>query len=121
MDEADYKTGTPECKLFQTIIGLFLWRWSQYGLERGRELKSGRIIVFIQFAFIVLLVYAHSSEYRSNPYQQTWISENAWPLQYFLNGYLAAGLIGVLIGGAVLLVADYLQDKNRSGGLKTAI
>lgn len=89
--------------------------------RRDRELKTGRIIVFVQFAFIVLFVYALSSEYRSNPYQQNWITDNAWPLQYFLNGYLAAGLIGVLIGGAVLLIADYLQGKNRRGGLKTAI
>lgn len=73
----------------------------------------GKIIVFGQFVFIVVFVYALSSEYRANAYQQDWVVTNAWPLQYFLNGYLAAGLIGVMLGGAVLLAADYVREKNK--------
>ena len=82
---------------------------------------AGKIIIFAQFGLIVLFVYALSAEYRSNAYQQDWISANASPLQYLLNGYLAAGLIGILIGGATLLLADYLRQRERRGGLKTAI
>ena len=76
-------------------------------------MMKGKIIVFGQFVFIVLFVYALSSEYRSNAYQQDWVMRNAWALQYFLNGYLAAGLIGVLLGGAVLLAVDYARAKSK--------
>ena len=76
-------------------------------------MMKGKIIVFGQFVFIVLFVYALSSEYRANAYQQAWVMNNAWPLQYVLNGYLAAGLVGVMLGGAVLLAADYLREKNK--------
>lgn len=82
-------------------------------------MMAGKIVIFVQFGFIVLFVYALSSEYRANPYQQQWITDTAWPLQYLLNGYLAAALVGVFIGGAVLLAAEYLRD--RRGGLKTRI
>ena len=83
-------------------------------------LMTGKIIIYAQFGLIVLLVYALSAEYRSNPYQQDWILANAPPLQYLLNGYLAAGLIGILIGGFVLLLADLVREKQKRGGLKTA-
>lgn len=76
-------------------------------------MMKGKIIVFGQFVFIVLFVYALSSEYRANAYQQGWVMSNAWPLQYFLNGYLAAGLIGVMFGGAVLLAADYARERKQ--------
>ena len=82
-------------------------------LETRPEVMKGKIIVFGQFVFIVLFVYALSSEYRANAYQQEWIARNAWPLQYVLSGYLAAGLVGVTLGGAVLLVADYFREKNK--------
>lgn len=78
------------------------------------RLMKEKIIVFGEFVFIVLFVYALSSEYRANAYQQEWVMNNAWPLQYLLNGYLAAGLVGVTLGGAVLLVADYLRQKNKT-------
>ncbi|PWT76783.1 MAG: hypothetical protein C5B60_03730 [Chloroflexi bacterium] len=74
---------------------------------------KGKIIVFGQFVFIVLFVYALSSEYRANVFQQEWVTSNAWPLEYLLNGYLAASLIGVTLGGAVLLLADYIRERNR--------
>lgn len=76
-------------------------------------MMKGKIIVFGQFVFIVVFVYALSSEYRANAYQQDWVMNNAWPLQYFLNGYLAAGLVGVVLGGAVLIAADYMREKNK--------
>ena len=80
---------------------------------------AGKILIFTQFGFIVLFVYALSAEYRANPYQQQWIASNAPALQYFLDGYLAAGLIGVFIGGAVLLLADYFRSRRKIGTAKT--
>jgi TRAP-type C4-dicarboxylate transport system permease small subunit len=85
------------------------------------RMMRGKIVLFLQFLFIVLLVYALSSEYQSNQYQQSWISANVPWLQYLLNGYMAAALIGILIGGAFLLVADIWRNRKRRGGLKTAI
>lgn len=64
-------------------------------------------------------VYGLSSEYRSNPYQQYWISSNAPVLQYVLNGYLAAMLLGIFIGGGVLLVSDYWRNRNKESSLRT--
>ena len=81
----------------------------------------GKVVIFAQFGFIVLFVYALSSEYQSNQYQQGWIAENASPLQYLLNGYAAAALIGVFIGGAVLLLSTYLKERKETHALKTAI
>ena len=90
-------------------------RLDRWGVAVGDALRlmKGKIIVFGQFVFIVVFVYALSSEYRANPFQQGWVMNNAWPLQYFLNGYLAAGLIGVMLGGAVLLAVDYMHEKNK--------
>ncbi len=81
----------------------------------------GKIVLFLQFLFIVLLVYALSSEYQSNQYQQNWVSANAPWLQYLLNGYMAAALIGILIGATFLLVADIWRNRRRRSGLKTTI
>jgi hypothetical protein len=74
--------------------------------------KIAYLVVYAQFAFIVLLLSALTAEYQANPYMQQWVSDHAFPLSYFLNGYLAAMLIGVVFGGAVLLVRDYLQTRN---------
>ncbi len=87
----------------------------------NRRMIRGKIVIFLQFGFIVLLSYALSSEYQSNQFQQKWVSDNAPWLQFILNGYLAAGLIGILIGAAFLLVADLLRNRNRKGGLKTGL
>jgi TRAP-type C4-dicarboxylate transport system permease small subunit len=85
------------------------------------RMMRGKIVLFLQFLFIVLLVYALSIEYQSNQFQQSWVSANVPWLQYLLNGYMAAALIGILIGGAFLLVADIWRNRRRRGGLKTAI
>jgi hypothetical protein len=79
----------------------------------------GKIVIFLQFGLIVLLFYALSAEYQSNQFQQKWISDNAPWLQYLLNGYMAAALIGILIGAAFLLIADISRNRNGKGGLKT--
>jgi len=84
-------------------------------------LMKGKIIVFGEFVLIVFFVYALSSEYRSNAYQQDWVMKNAWPLQYLLNGYLAAGLVGIVLGGAVLLLADYNRERNRRQRLTSRV
>lgn len=81
----------------------------------------GKIVLFLQFVFIVFLVYALSAEYQSNQYQQSWVSANVPWLQYLLNGYMAAALIGILLGGALLLVADITRNRRRKGGLKTVV
>ena len=83
------------------------------------ELKRGFIFIYAQFGLIVLFVYGLSAEYRSNAYQQDWISKNAPILQYLVNGYLAAMLLGIFIGGGVLLSADYLRTKNKKSSLRT--
>lgn len=82
-------------------------------------MKRGHLFIYAQFGLIVLFVYGLSAEYRSNTYQQDWISTNAPVLQYLVNGYLAAMLVGVFLGGGVLLVADYLRNKNKKGSLRT--
>ena len=87
---------------------------------RGRMMR-GKIVLFLQFLLIVVLVVALSSEYQANQYQQSWIAANAPWLQYLLNGYMAAALIGILIGAAVLLVADIWRTRRRRGGLKTVV
>jgi len=81
----------------------------------------GKIVIFLQFVFIVLLVYALSAEYQSNQYQQSWVSAYVPWLQYLLNGYMAAPLIGILLGGTFMLVADISRNRRRKGGLKTAV
>jgi len=83
------------------------------------ELKREHLFIYAEFGLIVLLVYGLSAEYRSNAYQQDWISSNAPTLQYLVNGYLAAMLLGVLIGGGVLLAADYWRNRNKKSSLRT--
>ena len=90
-------------------------------VETSRPMIRGKIVIFLQFVFIVLLLYALSAEYQSNQYQQSWVSANVPWLQYLLNGYLEAALIGILLGGAFLLVADITRNRKRKGGLKTVI
>ena len=82
-------------------------------------MKREHVVIFAQFGLIVLLVYGLSAEYRSNAYQQDWISTNAPWLQYFVNGYLAAMLLGIFIGGGVLLAADYWRNRNKKSSLRT--
>jgi hypothetical protein len=89
--------------------------------ETNSRMIRGKIVIFLQFVFIVLLVYALSAEYQSNQYQQSWVSANVPWLQYLLNGYMAAALVGILLGGTFLLVADILRNRGRRGGLKTVV
>lgn len=63
-------------------------------------------VLILEFAVIVLLVWAVSLEYRANKYLQAWANANAPVLGYLLNGYLAAMLAGVLIGSIVLFVQN---------------
>ncbi len=65
----------------------------------SRQRDNINLAVLIgEFAFIVLLFWALSGEYRANRFMQAWVAQYAWPLAFFLNGYLAAILAGVLIG-----------------------
>ena len=82
-------------------------------------MKRGHLFIYAQFGLIVLFVYGLSSEYRFNSYQQDWISSNAPILQYLLNGYLAAMLLGIFIGGGVLLAADHWRNRSKKSSLRT--
>ena len=42
---------------------------------------------------------------------QIWISQNAWPVGYLLNGYLSSTMVGIAIGGAVLLLQKWRSDR----------
>lgn len=79
--------------------------------HQDRRIDATLLIAFIQFVVVVLLLSAASAEYQSNSYMQEWISHNAWPIGYFLNGYLASMLVGVAIGGGVLLIQKWRQAK----------
>ena len=72
--------------------------------KRTRRVDTTLLIAFAQFVIIVLLLSGVSAEYQSNGYMQEWISQNAWPVGYLLNGYLASTLVGVAIGGGFLLL-----------------
>ena len=78
---------------------------------RARSLDFTLLVVFVQFVIIVLLLSGISAEYQSNPNMQMWISENAWPVGYLLNGYLSSTLVGIAIGGAVLLLQKWRSDR----------
>lgn len=88
---------------------------------RDTPMIRGKIFLYLQFLFIVLLIFALSTEYQANQYQQTWVSANAPWLQFLLNGYMAAALVGILIGGAVLLIADIWKNRNRGPRLKSEV
>ena len=78
---------------------------------RARSLDFTLLVVFVQFVIIVLLLSGISAEYQSNPNMQMWISENAWPVGYLLNGYLSSTLVGIAIGGAVLLLQKWRSER----------
>ena len=99
----------------------FSWRRKRRNSLNNSHMLAGKVVLFLQFGFIVFLIYALSAEYQSNQFQQSWISVKASWLQYLLNGYLAAALIGVFIGGAFLLVGDIVRNRRRRGGLKTVV
>jgi cytochrome bd-type quinol oxidase subunit 2 len=73
-------------------------------IKRTRRVDTTLLIAFAQFVIIVLLLSGVSAEYQSNRYMQDWVAQNAWPVGYLLNGYLASTLVGVTIGGAFLLI-----------------
>lgn len=75
--------------------------------RKVRRVDATLLIAFAQFVVIVLLLSGVSAEYQSNRYMQDWIAQNAWPVGYLLNGYLASTLVGVAIGGGVLLVQKW--------------
>jgi cytochrome bd-type quinol oxidase subunit 2 len=83
-------------------------------IRKPRRVDATLLIAFAQFVVIVLLLSGVSAEYQSNRYMQDWIAQNAWPVGYLLNGYLASTLVGVAIGGGVLLI----QRWRSSGDLR---
>ena len=79
--------------------------------NRTQRIDSAVLLAFVQFVVIALLLSIVSAEYQSNAYMQEWIEKNAWPIGYLLNGYLAATLVGFVIGGGFLV----FQRWRRSG------
>ena len=80
--------------------------------RRIQRVDTTLLIAFAQFVIIVLLLSGVSAEYQSNRYMQDWIAQNAWPVGYLLNGYLASTLVGVAIGGAFLLLQRWRGTKD---------
>ena len=78
---------------------------------RARTIDITLLVAFAQFVIIVLLLAGISAEYQSNSNMQMWISQNAWPVGYLLNGYLSSTLVGIAIGGAVLLLQKWRSDR----------
>jgi len=76
-------------------------------------LKRIHLFIPVQFGFIVLLLSALSAEYQANPFMQQWFSSHVSPVGYLLNGYLAAMLIGVSVGGAVLVAVDCVRSRRK--------
>ncbi len=62
---------------------------------------------------IVLLFWALSGEYRANRFMQAWVAQYAWPLAFFLNGYLAAILAGVLIGALGTYFQHVMEQRKK--------
>lgn len=79
--------------------------------RRVRHTDPALLIAFAQFVVIALLLAGISAEYQSNPNMQEWIAQNAWPVAYLLNGYLASTLVGLSIGGAVLLIQRWRNTR----------
>jgi cytochrome bd-type quinol oxidase subunit 2 len=80
-------------------------------IKRTRRVDTTLLIAFTQFVIIVLLLSGISAEYQSNKNMQDWISQNAWPVGYLFNGYLASTLVGVAIGGAFLLLQRWRSNR----------
>ena len=81
-------------------------------IRKTRRLDTTLLVAFAQFVIIVLLLSAVSAEFQSNRYMQEWIAQNAWPVGYLLNGYLASTLVGVAIGGGFLLLQRWRSTGN---------
>jgi NhaP-type Na+/H+ or K+/H+ antiporter len=44
---------------------------------------------------------------------QAWVAQYAWPLAFFLNGYLAAILAGVLIGALGTYFQHVMEQRKK--------
>jgi MFS family permease len=69
-------------------------------------------IMVAQLAITIGLLSTISHEYQSNHFMQQWLSENAWPLGFFLAGYLGSFLVGV--AGATALLWRLVLPRLRS-------
>jgi hypothetical protein len=55
------------------------------------------IVIYAQYAIIILLLVALSSEYQSSPGFQAWVLANAAPVGYLLNYYIASFLVVIVM------------------------
>src|SRR3989442_2004818 len=68
----------------------------------GRETsRAASTVIIAQFAVTVGLLAAISNEYQSNYWMQQWISQNASPLGYFLEGFIGTVLVAI-VGGVIM-------------------
>ncbi len=74
-------------------------------------------ILIGEFAIIVALMWGLSLEYLSNQFMRDWIAQNAQPVEYLLNGYFAALLLGILAGGLLVYVRRVTK---KTGLVRTA-
>jgi len=80
------------------------------------NLKTSRAlgtIIIAQFAVTIGLLAAITDEYQSNYFMQQWISQNAFPLGYFLAGYIGTVLVAVV--GGLLIVWKLTRLRRRLG------
>jgi hypothetical protein len=63
--------------------------------DRGR---TTCLLIYGQFILVVGLLSSLSYEYQSNIFMRQWFANNAWPLGYLLNNYLASILVTAAAG-----------------------
>jgi len=67
--------------------------------DRGRRLSLEQflaIVVFAQFAVIIILLASLSSEYQSSTSYKAWVDQNLAPSGFFLSNYIAPILVVIL-------------------------
>jgi len=86
--------------------------------DRGLRGRITRIILLLEYVVIVVLVWALSLEYQSNAFLRSWIEQNASIAAYFLNGYFAAILLGVLLAVLAVQTDRYLRQRREKNKMK---
>jgi hypothetical protein len=86
--------------------------------DRRLRGRITRIILLLEYVVIVALVWALSLEYQSNAYLRAWIEQNAALAGYFLTGYFAAILLGILLAILAVQTDRYLRQRREQNNPK---
>jgi EmrB/QacA subfamily drug resistance transporter len=86
-------------------------------IARPRSFRVTQIAIVGQFLFIIFLLFGLSSEYSANQFLRDWLSQNAWPIGFLLDNYVAP-VLGLFVGLIALVAQTILKRKN---GTKKAI